>query len=121
MKEIFNWTVDQFTWSDNILINFIIAAIVGLIGFKIAFYLVGRLYDEGVISGSASGHVLHWIIRLAIVSGIYVALGAVIWMIKLIASVPFWVWLCIIVVSVIVLISTFVLKISGSKSENDCR
>ena len=52
--------------------------------YVIAFRAVGNLYDGGMISGSASGSILHWIIRLIVFVAIWAITYFVIWFAKLI-------------------------------------
>lgn len=60
--------------------EYLIILFVGQIAYKIAFSMVGDLYDEGIISGGTVGHILHWVIRLiffvvcwAVIYGLIVA------------------------------------------------
>ncbi len=60
--------------------EFLIIWIISGIAYRVAFALVGRIYDSHLIFGSLSGSIYHWIIRLfffvllwAVIYGIVVA------------------------------------------------
>lgn len=60
--------------------EYIILAIIGIMAYIVAFRVVGKMYDRGLIFGRDSGSFFHWLIRLvvfvfawAIVCGIIIA------------------------------------------------
>jgi hypothetical protein len=95
LKLIFTFVTDQFTLFDNYLYNYISMGIIGIIAFAIAYGIVGRLYDDGMISGSGIGSVLHWTIRLIVCTALFLCVSFVIWVVKLILSIPIYVWLIV--------------------------
>ena len=70
MKELFSFMFDKITdplklpleaWQE-----WIILLIIGTIAYRVAFSLVGDMYDSGAISGGFAGSFFHWIIRLVV-------------------------------------------------------
>ena len=70
MREVLSFLFDIFTDPLGLPIagywEWIILAIIAFSAYAIAFRTVGDLYDGGMISGSAAGSILHWIIRLIV-------------------------------------------------------
>ena len=70
MREVLRFLFDRFTDPLGLPIvwywEWFILAIIAFAAYAIAFRSVGDLYDGGMISGSAAGSVLHWIIRLIV-------------------------------------------------------
>jgi hypothetical protein len=95
LKPIFEWIVDQYDLFENPLYNWIVATIVGAIGFAVAWNFVGNRYRDGSIRGSTAGSILHWMARFISVTLMYLCIAGVIWAIKLIISVPWWGWLIV--------------------------
>lgn len=88
MREVLSFLFDRITDPLGLPIawywEWIILAVIELAAFAIAFRAVGDLYDGGMISGSASGSILHWIIRLIVFVAIWAITYFVIWLAKLI-------------------------------------
>ena len=88
MREVLSFLFDRITNPLGLPIawywEWIILAVIELAAFAIAFRAVGDLYDGGMISGSASGSILHWIIRLIVFVAIWAITYFVIWLAKLI-------------------------------------
>lgn len=68
-KQLFDLTTSQFSVSNNPLVDYVAMAIILVVGFKLAFGIVGDLYNADIIHGKAIGSILHWTIRLGIVYG----------------------------------------------------
>lgn len=118
LKWIFNFITDQFTLFDNYLYNYIAMGIIGLIAFAIAYGLVGKLYDNDVIEGSGIGSILHWIIRLLVCTVLFLVASLVIWIVKIIISVPLYIWLITLGALVLLLIIYIILKIKSKVEKN---
>ena len=88
MREVLSFLFDIFTDPLDLPIagywEWIILAIITFAAYAIAFRTVGDLYDGGMISGSAAGSILHWIIRLIVFVVIWAITYFVIWLAKLI-------------------------------------
>ena len=88
MREILSFLFDRITDPLGLPIagyrEWIILAIITFAAYVIAFRTVGDLYDGGMISGSAAGSILHWIIRLIVFVVIWAITYFVIWLAKLI-------------------------------------
>ena len=88
MREVLSFLFDIFTDPLGLPIawywEWIILAIITFAAYAIAFRTVGDLYDGGMISGSAAGSILHWIIRLIVFVVIWAITYFVIWPVKLI-------------------------------------
>ena len=88
MREVLSFLFDIFTDPLDLPIawywEWIILAIIAFSAYAIAFRTVGDLYDGGMISGSAAGSILHWIIRLIVFVVIWAITYFVIWLAKLI-------------------------------------
>lgn len=88
MREVLSFLFDIFTDPLGLPIagywEWIILAIIAFSAYAIAFRTVGDLYDGGMISGSAAGSILHWIIRLIVFVVIWAITYFVIWLAKLI-------------------------------------
>lgn len=88
MREILSFLFDRFTDPLGLPVawywEWIILAIISFAAYAIAFRAVGNLYNDGMISGSAAGSILHWIIRLILFVVIWAVTYFVIWLAKLI-------------------------------------
>ena len=88
MREVLSFLFDRITDPLGLPIawywEWIVLAIITFAAYAIAFRAVGDLYDGGMISGSASGSILHWIIRLIVFVAIWAITDFVIWLAKLI-------------------------------------
>lgn len=88
MREVLSFLFDRITNPLGLSIawywEWTILAIIAFSAYVIAFRTVGDLYDGGIISGSAAGSILHWIIRLIVFVVIWAVTYFVIWLAKLI-------------------------------------
>lgn len=88
MREVLSFLFDRITDPLGLPIagywEWIILAIITFAAYVIAFRTVGDLYDGGMISGSAAGSILHWIIRLIVFVVIWAITYFMIWLAKLI-------------------------------------
>lgn len=80
-KMIFNLLTESLGLPLEKKWDYIILAIIGIIAYIVAFRVVGKMYDRGLIFGRDSGSFFHWLIRLvvffltwAIVCGIITAI-----------------------------------------------
>ena len=64
MKFIFELLTSPLSLPIAWYLEYLIIWIVSRVAYKVAFSMVGDLYDDGIISGRTAGHILHWIIRL---------------------------------------------------------
>lgn len=110
LKPIFQWVIDQYELFENPVYNWVVALIIGVIGFKIAWNFVGNRYRNGSINGRAVGSILHWVVRFIAVSMMYLLVATVIWIIKLFLSVPWWGWLIVFGVLIVIAIIVFIVK-----------
>ena len=96
LKPLFEILTGEVAVCDNILLNYVIMLGVGEIAFQAARSLVGDAYRAGMINGKSAGSILHWIIRLLIYVVIAYLLRAVIAIYLFFASIPGWVWICVV-------------------------
>ena len=96
LKPLFEILTGEVAVCDNILLNYVIMLGIGEIAFQTARRLVGDAYHSGLIIGRIAGSILHWIIRLFIYVVIAYLLRTLIAIYLFFASIPGWVWLCII-------------------------
>ena len=87
MREVLSFLFDRITDPLGLPIawywEWVILAIITFAAYAIAFRTVGNLYNDGMISGSTAGSVLHWIIRLIVFVVIWAVTYFVIWLAKL--------------------------------------
>lgn len=93
--------------------EYIILVVVNTVAFILAFAAVGELYTGHVIHGKKTGHVLHWIIRIAAFFVLWAVLYGLIALVKL--CIAHWVWVvsilgALIVISLAIFISVKLLK-----------
>ena len=72
----------EYVLFDNVIYNYIILSIIGVIALKVAWNFVGKLYDYGIIIGKSLGSIIHWIIRLMIFTVLFYILSGIIWLTK---------------------------------------
>ena len=96
MREVLSFLFDRITDPLGLPIawywEWIILAVITFAAYAIAFRAVGNLYDDGMISGSTAGSVLHWIIRLIV----FVVIWAVTYFVICLAKLIFAHWLLIV-------------------------
>ena len=84
LKPIFEMITGEYTLFDNVIYNYIAMGIVGIIAFKIAWDFVHQLYDWGIISGSNSGSIIHWSVRIIVFVVVFYIFNWIIWLTKFI-------------------------------------
>lgn len=84
LKPVFEMITGEYVLFDNIIYNYIILGIVGIIALKVAWDFVGKLYDSGIIMGKSSGSIIHWTIRLITFIVLFYILSGIIWLTKII-------------------------------------
>lgn len=72
LKLVFNLLTEPLGLPITWYWEYIILALIGLLACKIAYNTVGRLYGEGFISSKTSGSFFHWLIRLLVLTIIWV-------------------------------------------------
>lgn len=71
--------------------EYLILLAIGEIAYIIAFYVVGRMYDNHDISSSESGSIFHWGIRLTVFVIMWAVTYGVIWLAQFIATHIWWI------------------------------
>ena len=104
LKPIFEYITGNYIIFENPIYNYVIMGCVGVIAFGIAWFIVGELYAESLISGSEIGSIIHWGLRFIAFLIIYVIFLIAIWFIKMLIIIPIWVW--ILLVATVVVIAT---------------
>lgn len=118
LKPIFEWLIDGYTLFDNALYNYIAISLVGFIAFAVAWTIVGSFYRNDLISGRASGSVLHWIFRLITVIVLFSCVSIIIRFIKFVITMPLWVWAIIAGLLIFLIIIFLVICHKHSKIES---
>jgi hypothetical protein len=95
LKPIFELITGEFALFGNVLYNYVAMGIIGIIAFVVAFGVVGKLYDDGDISGSTVGSIFHWLIRLVVFVVLFYVFSLIIWVVKFIVAIPWYIWLMI--------------------------
>ena len=104
LKPIFEWLTGNYNLFNNVLYNYVAMTIVGLLAFMVACKFVGSLYDIDLISGRTVGSIIHWVVRLVAFVVIFSVISVIIWFVKLILSIPVWVWWALLVITIFVII-----------------
>lgn len=119
LKPIFEWLTDGYTLFDNVIYNYVVMAIVGYIAFAVAWNGVGSLYRNNVISGRTSGSVLHWIFKLITFAVLFSVVSIILRLIRLIITVPLWIWFTITIVGLLIVGITIFLIIRNKQDNTD--
>jgi hypothetical protein len=93
LKGLFDFFVSGLSVSENVICNFFVMLMISYFACLISKVIVGSFYHEGFISGKSMGSLLHWISRLILTIVMFFLAYIVIATIKLVLSVPWWVWL----------------------------
>jgi hypothetical protein len=117
-KGLFDFFVSGLSVSDNALLNFIVMLIIGFIAYIVSRSIVGSFYHEGFISGRSIGSFLHRFFRLILTLVMVFLAYIVIAIIKLVLSVPWWVWLFVLVTLVAIVAYILVKRNSASTESN---
>ena len=75
MKDILNFIFQNITIFENPIFNILIIAIILSISFYTFFWIVGQLYDYGLISGWELGSLIHWLLRFSITFLLVIVIG----------------------------------------------
>lgn len=90
MSEFFSFIFDRLTDPLGLPIEawkaWLILLVIGAVAYKIAFSIVGDMYDDGWITSSVGGSFFHWVIRLLVFVPIWALTYGVIWVGKLIVA-----------------------------------
>lgn len=89
LKPIFEMITGEYILFNDILWNYIVMGIIGIIAFKVAWNIGGKLYTSGIITGKNTGSIIHWIIRLIVFIGVFYIGSAIIWLTKFIYTYKF--------------------------------
>lgn len=84
LKPVFEMITGKYVLFDNVIYNYIILGIIGIIALKVAWNSVRKLYDCGIIMTKSSGSIIHWIIRLITFTALFYILSGVMWLTKFI-------------------------------------
>lgn len=84
LKPVFEMITGEYVLFDNVIYNYTILSIIGVIALKMAWNFVGKLYDYGIIIGKSSGSIIHWTIRLMVFTVLFYILSGIIWLTKLV-------------------------------------
>lgn len=74
----------EYVMFDNVIYNYIIMAVIGLIAFEIAWKFVGNLYSKDLIVSKNLGSFIHWTVRLIVFLGVFYGFMGIIWLTKFI-------------------------------------
>ncbi len=90
MSAFFSFFFDRLTDPLGLPIEawkgWLILLVIGAVAYKIAFSIVGDMYDDGWITSSIGGSFFHWVIRLLVFVPIWALTYGVIWVPKLIVA-----------------------------------
>ena len=107
LKPIFDYLIRDLSLFDDLILDTIFLTIIGFIAFQMAFKIVGFLFNIGFLRDSDSGSFFHWSIRLVCFVLIFKLLSYLIYIVKLIFLIPFWVWLSLVFLVIIFYIFYF--------------
>ena len=82
LKPIYEIITGEFILFEDIVGNYIAMGIIGIIAFGVAWKLVGKLYDNQIISGKILGSIIHWTLRLISFVVIFYISVFLVWVIK---------------------------------------
>ena len=95
LKPLFEIVTGDIVVFDNIIYNYIALFGVGEIALRIAYQLVGCLYDEGIIDGKSMGSIIHWGLRGIAYLGAAYLIKLVVCIYKWITGIPLGMWGCL--------------------------
>lgn len=84
--------------------EYLILLAIGEIAYIIAFYVVGRMYDNHDISTSECGSIFHWGIRLTVFIIMWAVTYGVIWLVQFVYSHIWWIVLGLGVIAIVLTI-----------------
>lgn len=110
LKPIFEIITGKYVLFDNIIYNYIIMTIIGIISFKIAWNCVKKLYNYDIISGNNIGSIIHWSIRLITFLVIFYFCSILIWITKFVYAYRYMIFICVAIIIVITIIVKLIKK-----------
>lgn len=66
MRDLLHFIFQNITIFENPFVNIFVIAIILLTAFYSSFWIVGQLYDYGLIAGREIGSLIHWTLRFII-------------------------------------------------------
>ncbi len=109
---------ENYPISGNVEIDQVLYIIIGVIAFVVAFDLVGIIFDFFGCYDSKLMSEAHWGIRLAVLMSISWILRKVFEFIDWLFSFPFWVYICITVFIILVVILVYYINYRNRKLRN---
>ena len=85
-KFLFERLTDPLGLPINILAEYILLGVIGMIAYIVAFRIVGNMYRKREITTRTGGSAAHWLIRLLFFIPIWAVTYFVIWVGKLIVA-----------------------------------
>ena len=80
-KIIFSILIDPLGLPINALYEYLILIVIGEIAYRVAYWKVGGLIDEGLLPDKNLSKMTHWIIRFVVYLLIWLVARLVIWLI----------------------------------------
>ena len=121
LKPLFEILTGDIVIFDNIIYNYIALLGVGEIAYRIAYQLVGCLYDEGIIDGKSIGSIIHWGLRVIAYLGTAYLIKIIICIYKLLTGIPMGVWGCLIGTVIMIQIYKLMIEHDGKVSAHQIR
>lgn len=115
LKPIFEMITGEYVMFDNVIYNYIIMVVIGLIAFGIAWRCVRKLYDNNIISGRNSGSLIHWTIRLIAFIVLFYIFSLVIWLTKFIYIHRYIICIILCIIILLSILIFIILKIKKRK------
>jgi magnesium-transporting ATPase (P-type) len=117
LKPIFEMVTGELMFSDDIICNYIVMGIIGLIAFGLSWRFVGWLKDKDIIRGGRISSAIHWIVRFICVVVLFVVFSWVVVIVRFIINIPFYVWIIILGAIVLVILIMAIAKIRKKKNK----
>lgn len=108
LKPIFEIITGEYILFNNIIYNYIVIVIIGLIAYKIAWKFVKKLYNNDIISSNEIGSIIHWAIRLIVFSLIFYVCSFFLWVTKFIYTYKIIILGCVIGIIIIIIMMKIV-------------
>lgn len=90
MRELFSFIFDKLTDPLGLPIavwkEWLILLVIGAIAYRVAFSIVGDMYDAGDISTGIGGSFFHWLIRLIVFVAMWAITYGAIWLYRFCAT-----------------------------------
>lgn len=119
LKPIFEMLTGEYVMFDNIIYNYAITTVIGLVAFGIAWRCVEKLYDNNIIWGKNSGSLIHWTIRLVVFIALFYIFNLLIWLTKFIyihRQIIYTIICSIIILAIIIIIIYKIIKRKNNKN-----